>query len=830
MARSKNPGGASGAELQSAKKPKSAEKLAPERLIRRCDLSKLAFKTTADLEDGDGLLGQERAVEAIRFSSAIDRHGFNLFVIGPPGAGKRTAVRKLLEDKAKGEEAPADWVYVNNFSEPHKPRAISLPAGRAPAFRDAMAELIEELGTLLPAAFESEDYQNRRNAIEQQFRQKQEEAFEELRKEAEAKHVAILRTPMGFAMAPATPDGQVMKPEVFNVLPEEQRKAVEKVIGDLQEKLGAILKSVPKWDKERRLAVRELNRETAQAAVNQSIEEVRAGFADLPQVLEHLEVVHKDLIDNAGLFIARMGEEESGMVAQAGPDNRFDRYKVNVIVGHEPETGAGGAPVIEETHPSLGNLVGRIEHMSQQGALTTNFRLIKGGALHRANGGYLLIDLRQILIEPLSWIALKRALKNNRITIESPSDYFSLISTISLEPDPIPLRIKLVLFGDRMLYYLLAEFDPDVRELFKVMADFEDSTPWEEGSAEAYARLIANVVRRDGLRPFERGAVERVIERCGRMAEDSKRLSLLVDPMADLMREADFIAGEAKRKTVAAEDVDGAAKAQIRRASRLKERAEEHILRGIALVDTEGKAVGQVNGLSVLQLGGFAFGRPSRITARVRLGAGKVVDIEREVELGGPIHSKGVLILSGYLSAQYAPEAPMSLSATLVFEQSYGGVEGDSASAAELFALLSALADAPLRQDLAVTGSINQRGQIQAIGGVNEKVEGFFDLCRARGLTGGQGVLIPASNAQHLMLHEDVVEACAEGKFAVYAIATADQGIALLTGMEAGVRGEDGAYPEGSVNRLVEERLIAFAEARKRFAATRETEEVEKRQ
>jgi len=810
----------------------SAEKLAPERLKRRCDLSGLAFETTADLDEGDGLLGQERAIEAIRFSTAIDRHGFNLFVIGPPGAGKRTVVRKLLEDKARRDEAPADWVYVNNFAEPHKPRAISLPAGRAIGFHDAMAELIDDLGTLLPAAFESEAYQNRRNAIEQQFRHKQEEAFEALRKEAEEKHVAILRTPMGFAMAPATPDGQVMKPDAFNALPEDRRKAFEKLIAELQEKLGEILKSVPKWEKERRLGVRELNRETAKSAVGQTIEEVKTHLADLPQLLEHLDVVRQDLIDNAGLFIARSGEEESGIITQPGADSRFDRYQVNVIVGQEPEEGKEprGAPVIEETHPSLGNLIGRVEHISQQGALTTNFRLIKGGALHRANGGYLLIDVRQLLLEPLSWLALKRALKTNCITIESAGEYLSLISTISLEPDPIPLGVKLVLFGDRLLYYLLAEYDPDVRELFKVVADFDDSMPWAPETAGLYARLIAGVSRRDELRPFDRAAVARVIERCGRFAEDSKRLSLLVDPMADLMREADFRAREAKRDLVSAADVDAAVEAQIRRSSRLKERAEEHMLRGIALVDTEGQAVGQMNGLSVLQLGGFTFGRPSRITARVRLGSGKVVDIEREVELGGPIHSKGVLILSGYLAAQYAPEAPMSLSATLVFEQSYGGVEGDSASAAELFTLISALAEVPLRQDLAVTGSINQMGHIQAIGGVNEKIEGFFDLCKARGLTGSQGVIIPESNVQHLMLRDDVIEACAAGKFAVYSIETVDQGLELLTGVPAGRRGADGAFPEGSVNRRAEERLVAFAEVRKRFGTTREAAEEEKKE
>lgn len=791
--------------------------LPAEKLLRRCDLSELSFKTTADLADGAGIVGQERAVEALRFSAAIDRQGYNLFVIGPPGAGKRSTVREYLQDEARGLPAPADWVYVNNFEDSYKPRAIRLPAGQAEKFRDSMAELIEDLGTILPAAFESEDYQNRHGAVDEQFRARQEEAFEVLRAEAEKHSIAIMRTPMGFAMAPAGEDGEVIKPEAFNALPEKQRKAVEKTIAELQEKLGAILKSIPKWDKERRHAVRELNRETAKSAVAQPIEELKARFAEVPAILKHLDVVHKDLVDNAGLFIAERREDESGIVAVASFDGRFDRYQVNVVIAHEANA---GAPVVEETHPSLGNLVGRIEHIAQQGALTTNFRLIKGGALHRANGGFLLIDTRQLLFEPLAWVALKRALKGNCIKIESAAEYLSVMSTISLEPDPIPLKLKVALFADRMTYYLLSEYDPDVRELFKVIADFDESLPWSDESTPQYARMIAELARREGVRPLKRAAVERVIEQAGKNVEDSKRLSLAIEPMADLLREADFLAGEAGRDTIDAEDVAQAVRGRRRRAGRMAERAREHITRGIALVNTQGEAVGQINGLSVLSLAGFSFGRPSRITARVRLGAGKVIDIEREVDLGGPIHSKGVLILSGYLAANYAPDMPMSLSATLVFEQSYGGVDGDSASAAELFTLLSALAKVPLRQDFAITGSINQMGEIQAIGGVNEKIEGFFDLCNERGLTGTQGVIIPASNVQHLMLREDVVEACARGEFSVHAIKTAEQGVALLTGLEAGRRGDDGEYPEGSVNRKVEERLIAFANMRKRFGAT----------
>ncbi len=504
------------------------------------------------------------------------------------------------------------------------------------------------------------------------------------------------------------------------------------------------------------------------------------------------------------------------LAAVLGGQPTFRRYLVNVLVDHGRST---GAPVVYEDLPSVHNLVGRIEHVSQLGALITDFNLIKPGALHRANGGYLLVDARKLLLQPFAWEELKRTLRSGEIRIESLAQMLSLVSTVSLEPEPIPLEVKVALYGEPLLYYLLSTLDPDFAELFKVAADFADQTDRSAESTRLYARLVATVAHKEGLRAFDRHAVARIVEHAARLAGDAEKLSTHMGSVANLLREADYWATEAGHEAVTAADVQRAIDAKIHRSDRLRERIQEEIRRGTILIDTRGETVGQVNGLSVLQLGDYAFGRPSRITARVRMGRGEVLDIERQVELGGPIHSKGVLILSSFLAARYAAERPLSLSASLVFEQSYGGVEGDSASAAELFALLSALADVPVRQDLAVTGSVNQHGKVQAIGGVNEKIEGFFDLCHAEGLTGTQGVLIPASNVKHLMLRRDVVEAADKGEFHVYAIDDVDQGMEVLTGQPAGLREADGWLPVGSVNRRVEARLASFAEKARRFAA-----------
>ncbi|SMF48500.1 lon-related putative ATP-dependent protease [Tistlia consotensis] len=799
----------------------SPRPLPRDRLVRRCDLSALAFETTDELADLDLMVAQKRAGEAIAFGAEVEAPGFNLFVVSAAADSTDEAVRALLEQRAASAALPSDWVYVNNFAAPDRPVAIALPPGRGPAFRDAMRGLVEDLKVAIPAAFESDDYQARRAAIEQAFNDKQETAFKALQDEAAAANVAIIRTPFGFTLAPAK-EGKMLRPDAFSALPDAERTAFEAAMHELQGKLEGVLRSIPAWDKERRTDLRALNRETAQNAVGHLIDELRGLFEDLPKILEHLDQVRADLVENVGLFIApqlaQQDHEGEGEGAAIGP---LDRYEVNLLVSR---SGGDGAPVVEELHPTLANLLGRVEHTARQGVLVTDFKLIKPGALHRANGGFLLLDARALLSEPFAWTALKRALKAGEIRIESAVDLLSLTTTVSLEPDPIPLDVKVVLFGARLLYYLLAELDPEFSEHFKVLADLDDALDRSVEAEPTYARLVASLARRRQLRPLEREAVARVIERASRLAGDAAKLTLLVEPVGDLLVEADFCAKQRGASTIAAADVSRAIAQQIDRASRLRQRMQESVLRDIALIDTSGAVVGQANGLSVIELGGFAFGRPSRITARVGPGSGRVVDIEREVELGGPLHSKGVLILSGFLGGRYALEAPISLLASLVFEQSYGGVEGDSASSAELYALLSAIADLPLRQDLAITGSVNQHGAVQAIGGVNEKIEGFFELCQARGLTGTQGVLIPASNVQHLMLRDEVVEACGAGRFAIYPVATIDEGITLLTGVPAGERGRDGRFPPDTVNRRVEDRLKRFARARRPFARGHEEE------
>lgn len=786
--------------------------LRTEQLYRCADLSALAFATTADLPPLTGLVGQERAQDALRFGTEIGVRGFNIFAIGASTARIQQAVHALLDDAARDRPPPADWVYVNNFATPHRPTALTLPTGRAPVLRHEMRHLIDDLKVAIPAVFDSEDYQRRRGAIEEDFRGRNEKAFAALGNKANEKNLAIVRTPMGFAVAPAR-NGQVVPPEEFNAMPEADRQAIQQTMQEIEKELEQTLRAVPRIEKAHRDAVRELNRETARFAIAQQIEEAKAPFANLPLILAWLETVRADLVENAQLLIGPPAQgEESGQIA-AQVQGLLDRYEVNVLVSQECMTAV--TPVVEELHATLGNLLGRVEYLSMQGTLVTNFRLIKPGALHRANEGIILIDARSLLSEPFSWAALKRALVRQRIEIEDVSRVLGLTTTVSLEPDPIPLNIKVVLFGERMLYYLLAELDPEFAQHFKVLADFNDDMDRAPETEAAIARLVGSLCARHELRPLDRTGAARVIEHAARIAGDAAKLTLLVDQLHELLAEAGHWAGKAGRAVTNRDDVQNAIDQQTRRSARIHERRKEMIFRDIALVQTTGSEVGQINGLSVFSLGGYSFGGPSRITCRVRPGSGKVVDIEREVELGGPLHSKGMLILTGFLAGRYALDAPMSLYASLVFEQSYGGVDGDSASSAELYTLLSALSDLPLRQDLAVTGSVNQHGVVQAIGGVNEKIEGFFDICHERGLTGTQGVLIPAANVQHLMLRADVVNACAAGRFAIHPITTIDQGIALLAGREAGARGPDGAFAESSVNRLAEDRLRQFAQARR---------------
>jgi predicted ATP-dependent protease len=782
-------------------------------------LDGLAFETTAQLDDLKEVLGQARAVDAIAFGLGMQHPSYNLFAMGPEGVGRRSIVMRFLQERAAALETPSDWCYVFNFRVPHRPRALALPGGHAPAFKADMDRLVEELRLGIPAAFETDEYRTRRQELETEFSDRQEQAINDVAERARQQKIVLLRTPGGFGFAPMEND-EVMGPEKFHQLPAEEQARIETAIGALQKELEAVIESIPKHRREAQRKVRALDRELTQSVVSALIDEVRASHRAVPEVGQYLDDVYEDILDHASLFQQPKEGEGSPllglMLAREGGESRLQRYQVNVLVHHEAN---GGAPIVYEDHPTHDNLVGRIEHESRMGALETDFTLIRGGALHRANGGFLVLDAVKVLTEPLAWDAVKRALRSREIRTETLAQAIGLISTTSLEPQPVPLSVKIVLVGQRHLYYLLHELDPEFGELFKVMADFEEEITRSPESDALFARLVATVLRKKSLQPMNRAAVARVIERASRQSADAEKLSVGIAPLVDLLVEADYWRGTNGHAVTGAEDVQRAIDAQDRRADRLRGRLREEVLRGRLLIATDGERTGQLNGLAVTQLGGFAFGMPVRITATVRLGGGTVIDIERESQLGGPIHSKGVLILSGFIAGRYVPNRALSLAASLVFEQSYGGIEGDSASSAELYALLSALADVPLRQSLAVTGSVNQHGDVQAVGGVNEKVEGFFDLCNERGLTGDQGVLVPAANLRNLVLRSDLVDAIARGAFHLYAVASIDQGLEILTGMRAGARDAVGRYPEGSVNARIEARLADFAERGRAFVA-----------
>lgn len=796
----------------------SALKLTAEQLFTPCDPGRWPFETTEDMEALPEVLGQARAVEAIEFAIGIRREGYNLFVMGPQGSGRHSIVRRFIEEKAAVQPAGSDWCYVDDFSGGREPRALMLPPGRGRKLQGDMARLVETLFTAIPGGFATEEYKTKQRKIEYEFARSEEREMTQFRERSRSRNVAVLAMTDGIELK-MTKDGRELTPEEFDACGEEERESLQKSLAETEEELGQFFQTTQQRREEADQQVSELRTAVTRALATTLIDQLKQAYADCPAVPGFLTEVLEDIVGNFEAFL----EPDDGKPRMIpgipmGPDDDedapFRRYGVNVMVDHGD---SAGAPVIYEDNPTHDNLVGCIEFLHEVGILVTDFNLIKPGALHRANGGYLVVDALKVLIEPFAWEALKRALRSREIRVESIGQKLSLISTVSLEPQPIPLDLKVVLVGERSLYYLLHQVDPEFGELFKVAADFEEEMVRSPEATAVYARLVGTLARNESLRPFDRTALARVIEHSSRVAGDAEKISLGMQRITDLMSEADHFAGLRNRTVVSADHVQGAIDAQERRAGRVRESIREEIRRGTLLIDTAGEQIAQVNALSVVELGGYAFGFPSRITARVRLGGGRVVNIEREVKLSGPAHSKGVLILSGFLGGRYIPEQPLSLAASLVFEQSYGGVDGDSASLAELCALLSALAGAPIRQSLAITGSINQHGEVQPIGGVNEKIEGFFDICNIRGLSGTQGVVIPTANLKNLMLRKDVVDAVAAGKFHVYAVSHSDEAIALLTGVPSGERGSDGQFPADTLNHRVEQRLVGFAESARAF-------------
>lgn len=770
--------------------PLAKHALAAGDLRKVVDAAGLGCKTSAELTSLDELLGQERAVRALEFGVAIDASLYNIVVVGPKGSGKSTAVKRVLDAAAAKRTAPSDWIYAPRFEERSTDaQALALPHGRGPSFATAFAGAIEDLTSRLPRAFEGEHYQAHRRAIEEEFRSRHDELIDELSRKAGKQNIALLRTPLGFALAPMH-EGRVVKPEVFNQLPQSMRREVEARIEALEKELTGILEASPKTEAERMARLKALHEEIAGAAVADALEAASKAFADVPQAAQFLADAERDLVRHFDLFIAGA----SGSAIEA-------RYGLANVVSQGARK---GAPIVEVFDPSAEDLFGRTG-LAADGSFS--LRTLTSGALHRANGGYLVIDVGAQFIGSAAWLGLKRALRTRELSVGWGEPARSALS-------PIPLSVKVVLLGDRETLARLAADDPDCEALFKVTAEFDDAIQRTPEAERSYARLVAGLAKAQNCLPIEAAGLALVVEEAARRAGDREKLSLDAGRVAEVVLEADYWARKDTKLNIRRADIEKAIETKLRRADRLKDQAQEAIERGLVQLDTDGSKIGQINALAMAGVGDMAFSRPTRISARVAVGKGRVTDIEREAQLGGPLHSKGVMILWGYLAGTFASTHPLALSASLVFEQSYGPVDGDSASAAELLALLSSLADAPLRQDLAVTGAIDQWGELQAVGGICEKIEGFFDVCQARGLSGKQGVIIPKANVPGLMLRDDIVESVREQWFTVYAVSSVAEAVELMTGIDAGVAGPKG-YPKESIFGRVAEKLSLFASAQR---------------
>ncbi|MCX5871113.1 MAG: ATP-binding protein [Deltaproteobacteria bacterium] len=791
-------------------------KISQEEAYHRCDPDSFSFETTKEVEELSHFIGQDRALEAVDFGIGMQQQGFNLFVIGPEGSGRHSVVESFIHDKASKEATPSDWCYVHNFHHPHKPLALELPPRQGIIFKGEMHELIDTLKTTIPAIFEGDDYQVRLKAINDLLTQKIEARYLEMEKEAKAQSIGVLRSEQGFRFSPMDSKGEPLSSEDFSKLPQEVKEKIGETIEKLQTMLQESIHQISIWKREAEEQSRKLKKETAEMAVSHRIDALKDKYKDHEKIIRYLEDVEEVITEGVDDFLVDNQAEHHPLIIAIGGGRlpSFEQFEVNVLISHQNDH---GSPVVYEDLPTYQNLHGRIEHQARMGMLTTNFTLIKPGCLHQANNGYLILDARRLLMQPFAYEGLKRTLRSRKIHIEPVERLLGLMSTVSLEPEPVDLNIKVVLIGEPLIYYLLDAYDPEFISLFKVQADFETDMERSKESQGLFATLIAKLAKDKELLPLHRTAVARLIEQATRDAGDREKLSLRIREFADLMQEADYLAKKENKTTIVGTDVEKAIAASKRRGGRIKDRLFEAMEHNIHYIETQGAKVGQINGLSFLMLGRDSFGCPTRITAQTRPGKGKIVDIEREVELGGPIHSKGVMILSSFLSSRYARTIPLSLEASLVFEQSYGGVEGDSASCAELCALLSSLANVPIKQTLAITGSVSQKGEVQAIGGVNEKIEGFFDLCENRGLSGEQGVIIPASNVRHLMLKKEVAAAMEQGQFSVTAVNTVDEAVELLTGMTAGERDNEGNYPADSINGRVETTLQDFAITLQKF-------------
>lgn len=771
-------------------------KLQVSDLYHHCTPEQWTFSSTADLKATNEVIGQQRALNAIEFGSHIDADGYNLFVMGPAGVGKYTLTRRYLEQHVEHLPTAKDWAYLNNFSDSQRPYALSLPAGQGKQLRQDIEDVIDDLKDELPQAFDDEYYRGRLRSLDEATRKHRVRLFGVLQKEADRKGVVLLRLQDGHYAFAAQHNGEAMTSEEFEQLPAAQQEETENAIAELHEELQHTLLELREWERNNAKQLQALNDEVALEVISKQVNKLKHAYPNSSKLQHYFDDMLKDICSNLDAFLKDEQSAEEGTT----DINIHKRYQINLVVDNSQNH---GAPIVYENLPNHQSLLGCIENMAMMGALVTDFTLIKAGALHKANGGFLIIDAEQLLMQPYGWEGLKRALKSREVRFDALEQIYSLVATVSLDPEPIPLELKVVLLGDRELYYLLYDMDPEFAGLFKVVADFEDEMPRSIENDVLFAQMMASTIEKYKLIDFDKHAVARVIEHSARTIEDSQKISLHMGSMADLLREASFMAKQEKSQLVSRDNVQSAIKLREQRLDRLRSQIYQQIERNIIDISTSGAVIGQINALSVLGIGGFSFGQPSRVTVSARYGDDNIIDIEREVDLGGDIHSKGVLILSGYLGRTYASDNPLSMSASIVFEQNYGEVDGDSATVAELCALLSSIANIPMKQSIAITGSMNQMGQVQAIGGVNEKIEGFYDICRLTELTGEQGVIIPATNVQHLMLRDDVIQAVEDGKFHIYGISHVNQALALLSGIDAGEYDEESGFPEKTFNAQV---------------------------
>ncbi len=764
------------------------------------------FETTEEVTPFEGIIGQERAVKAMEFGLKIKNHGYNIFMTGVTGTGKFSYAQNCVQKIAEEEDVPEDWCYVYNFENASQPKAINFPAGQGKVFCEDMEDLIEVLKEEIPKAFEGEAYEKEKAEIITEFQQQRNQLMDELSKAAQEKDFALKRTPTGYVTIPVV-DGEQLSQEDFEKLDPEVREDLEKKMNEVQMKAMEITRKILNVEKEIKEKLKQLDNKVGLFAVGHLIDSMKEKYTAYEKAIAYLEAVKEDVLEHLDDF--RAGEEEQQFPMPWAKKAKVpeERYSVNLLIDHSESS---GAPVVIETNPTFYNLVGKLEYESQFGMVVTDFTMIKPGALHLANGGYLIIHAMDLLTNIRSWDVLKRVIKNKELKIENLQEQIGLVAFSTLRPEAIPIHVKVVVIGNPYLYQVLYHYDEDFQKLFKIKADFDTEMERTEENQLLMAGLIRCLCEKAGLRHFTRSAVGKVVEFGSRLAGHQEKLTTRFTELVEILHEADGWASLDNDNLVTAEHVKKAYDEKVYRSNKLEKKIQELFKEGTFLIDVQGEKTGQVNALSVIGLGDYMFGKPNRITAAVHLGKRGIMHIEREAKMSGRIHNKGVLILGGYLAAKYAQEMPLTLSATLTFEQLYEGVEGDSASSTELYALLSSLSGLPLRQDIAVTGSVNQMGEIQPIGGVNEKIEGFFAVCRMIGLTGTQGVMIPHQNVVNLMLSDEVIEAVENGQFHIYAVKNIDQGIEILTGVPAGEMKSDGTYNENTVNYLVDKKLRQY--------------------